>query len=413
MSTVAVVDGYSTGGTLGRMLAERGVTCVHVRSSAIVGEYFQKSFRVGDFVADLGFRADPAELSWQLRAYGVDKVVAGTESGVILADTLNHLLGTPGNDIATLSARRDKAAMAETVRAAGLAAPRGRTFDNADAAADWYATAIGDAAVVVKPVDSAGTDNVHFCHHVDQVRAACARILGGANLYGSPNRHVLVQELVVGTEYYVNSVSAAGVHRIAEIWRYTKRPGPTESPIYDFEVPVDPASDEAEPLRVFVGAVLDALGVRSSAAHTEIMVTDGGPVLIETGARLGGATLPHVVEKFSGVSQAALLAAALHEPHSLVTFDDRAPRWTVAVRNVALVNPVPVAKQSGEWLSRISELPTVVAVSGSPSPGAELPMTVDLISSPGFVYLASDDPREVERDYHALRELEQRRCYGK
>jgi len=412
MSTVAIVDGYSTGGTLGRMLAERGVTCVHVRSSAVVGEYFRTSFRAGDFVADLGFRPDPAELCGLLREYGVDQVVAGTESGVILADTLNHLLGTPGNDIATLAARRDKAAMAETVRAAGLAAPRGRTFDDADTAADWCATALGGAAAVVKPVDSAGTDNVHFCHRTDQVRAASARILGGVNLYGSPNRNVLVQERVVGTEYYVNSVSAAGVHRIAEIWRYTKRPGPTGSPIYDFEVPVDLASAEAEPVRAFVGAVLDAVGVRSSAAHTEIMLTDAGPVLIETGARLGGATLPHVVEKFSGVSQAALFAAALHDVRSLVAFDDRAPRWTAAVRNVALVNPVPVERQSGEWLARIAELPTVVAVSGNPNPGAELPMTVDLISSPGFVYLASDDLREVERDYRALRELEQRRCYG-
>lgn len=411
MSTVAIVDGYSTGSALGRMLAERGVACVHVRSSANMGEYFQQAFRAEDFVDDLGFVPDTTDLATRLRGRGVDRVVAGTESGVTLADTLNDLLGTPGNDISTLAARRDKAVMADVARAAGLAVPLGGTFDSADAAARWYTSAIGGAAVV-KPLDSAGTDNVHFCHDVDEVRAACATILASTNLYGSPNRLVLVQERVVGTEYYVNTVSQAGVHRVAEIWRYTKRHGPNGTPIYDYEVPVDPGRAEVVSIRAFVGGVLDALGVRSSAAHTEIMVTERGPVLIETGARLGGATLPDVVEKFSGVSQAGLFAAALVNPDSLAAFDDRSPRWGRTVRNVALVNPVAVSAQSGDWLARISELPTAVAVAGSPKAGAELPMTVDLISSPGFVYLASDDPREVERDYRLLREWEQQRCYG-
>lgn len=265
---------------------------------------------------------------------------------MILADTLNHLLGTPGNDIATVTARRDKSEMAATVAAAGLAVPAGRCFESVDQAVAWYAASMSGPAVV-KPVDSAGTDNVRFCESLDEVRLACATVLASSNLYGVPNRRVLVQERLVGTEFYVNTVSHAGTHRVAEIWRYTKRPGPGGGPIYDYEEPVDRGSALARQLREFVFAVLDALGIRSSAAHTELMLTDRGPVLIEAGARLGGATLPDVVAKFCGVSQTFLQAQHLVDPASLDQFDDRTPGWAAAVRNVSLINPAPVAAQAG------------------------------------------------------------------
>ncbi|MEU9505402.1 ATP-grasp domain-containing protein [Micromonospora sp. NPDC048170] len=411
MPTVAIVDGYSAGSSLSRALAERGVTCVHVRSAGTAGDYYQKTFRPGDYAVDLGFVADEDRLVDRLRALGVDRVVAGTEPGVILADTLNHLLGTPGNDIATVTTRRDKSAMAAAVAAAGLAVPAGRCFESVDQAVAWYATSMSGPAVV-KPVDSAGTDNVRFCESLDEVRLACATVLASANLYGVPNRRVLVQERLVGTEFYVNTVSHAGTHRVAEIWRYTKRPGPGGGPIYDYEEPVDRGSALARQLREFVFAVLDALGIRSSAAHTELMLTERGPVLIEAGARLGGATLPEIVAKFCGVSQAFLQAQHLVDPASLDQFDDRAPGWAAAVRNVSLINPVPVAAQTGDWLSRLSELPATVAIAASCSPGAELPQTVDLFSSPGFLYLAAEDPSEVERSYQLLRRWERHGLYG-
>ncbi|KXK62358.1 hypothetical protein AWW66_08910 [Micromonospora rosaria] len=407
-----MVDGYSTGSALSRALAGRGVTCVHVRSAQTVGEYFRATFRPGDYEVDLGFVADWRALVDRLRTLGVDQVVAGTESGVILADTLNHLLGTPGNEIATVLARRDKAAMAEAARAAGLATPTGRAFDTVAAATAWYAAALGGPAVV-KPVDSAGTDTVRFCRDVDEVRAACAEVLAARNLYRVPNRRVLVQERLVGTEFYVNSVSHGGTHRVAEVWRYTKRPGPAGAPIYDYEEPVEPGSASAAPIRDFVVAVLDAVGVRSSAAHTEVMLTDRGPVLIETGARLGGATLPDVVAKLSGVSQTSLQVQCLVDPVGFAGFDDRAPRWSASVRNVSLINPTRVAAQAPHWCERLRELPTAVAVAAHGVPGAALPQTVDLISAPGFVYLAAEDPAEVGRDYRTVRRWERDGLYGR
>jgi hypothetical protein len=38
----------------------------------------------------------------------------------------------------------------------------------------------------------------------------------GSLVFGEPNRAVLVQQRLVGVEFYINTVSAGGVHRVAE-----------------------------------------------------------------------------------------------------------------------------------------------------------------------------------------------------
>lgn len=406
----AIVDGYSTGSALVRALREHGASCVHVRSHPTVSEYFSAGFHPDDYEVDLGYVADQSRLVEALAELAVTRVIAGTESGVVLADVLGHALGLLGNDPATALSRRDKRLTAAAARAASILVPSGEAFEDADEATAWFALA-GLAEVVVKPPASAGTDNVRFCATADSVHAACAAILGSGNLYGDPNDAAIVQERLHGLEYYFNTVSHRGVHRVAEAWTYTKAVGPGGSPIYDFEYPLSMNSPEAAALRRFVFAALDALGIESSAAHTEIIVTERGPVLIESGARLGGATTPWVVEKYSGVSQTSLFVSVLLDPSCLLRFDDLASRWAGVVRNVAFVNHRSGLVRSLDWLAEISALPTAVAVASSIQAGAYLEPTVDLIGSPGFVYLAADDAGDVIRDYQRLRAMERANLY--
>jgi len=373
-------------------------------------DYFLRGFQPQDYEEDLLAGDDLAALGARLTALGVRRVLAGTESGVLIADRLNALMGLPGNDAGTAAARRDKTAMARAAAAAGLAVPCGRSFDDPIAAAAWYDSA-GLREAVVKPPCSAGTDNVWFCSGAREVERACDRVLSASNLYGARNRAVLVQERLRGVEYYVNTVSHDGVHRIAETWRYHKRSGSSGSPVYDYEEPVPAAGAEAAPLRAYVPRVLDALGVVSGAAHTEVMVTERGPVLIESGARLGGATLPEVVEKFSGVSQTSLLADCVLSPDRLRAFDDTTVCWSSRVRNVALINHQAGDVRSLDWAERIAGLPTAVGLAHHLEPGQRLEPTRDLLDSPGFVYLAAADPAEVELDYALLREWEDQALY--
>jgi len=407
---IAVVDGYSTGRALVGALRNRGSSCVHVQSSPQTSEYFTRGFHADDYETVLSGGSEPAEVAAELARLGVQRVVAGTESGVILADTLAHLMGLPGNRYETIAARRDKVLMGQAAAAAGVATPLGEAFAEPAAAAAWFVEH-GLAEAVVKPASSAGTDNVRFCGTAAEVSSACEAVLGSANLYGERNAVALVQERVRGVEYYANTVSHDGVHRLAELWRYTKRTGSAGYPVYDYEEPVPVASAEAAQLRAFVARALDALGVVSGAAHTEVMMTGRGPVLIETGARLGGGTTPALVEKFSGTSQTALFADTLIDPRRLGEFDDTAITWSRAVRNVALINPVEGEARSLDWVARIEALPTLAGLTHGVRAGAHLAATTDLINSPGYVYLTAEDPQDIERDYRALRAMEDAGLY--
>ncbi|WP_405166645.1 ATP-grasp domain-containing protein [Nocardia sp. NBC_01499] len=407
---IAVIDGFSTGRLLVSELRRRGVDCVHVQTSRDIPEYFLRGFRPSDYSDRLDGEIDPTILAHRLAELRVDRVVAGAESGVILADTLTHLMGLPGNRHETLAARRNKQLMAETAAAAGIAVPRGRTFGNADDARAWFISN-GLTEAVVKPLSSAVTDNVRFCCSADDVHHACKAVLSSNNVFGQPNTAVLVQERVHGVEYYANTVSYDGVHRVAELWRYSKRAGSTGSPVYDYEEPVPVHAEETAPLRSFVVAVLDALGVVCGAAHTEVMMTERGPVLIETGARLGGGTAPDVVQRYSGISQTSLLADMLTVSDGLLDFDDDAVTWSGRLRNVALINMAAGHVRSLDWAERLRALPTLVHLTCGVGPGSYLPETIDLASSPGYVYLTSEDSCDVQRDYEVLRAMETEGLY--
>ncbi|TDB90351.1 ATP-grasp domain-containing protein [Actinomadura sp. KC216] len=407
---IAVVDGYSTGRVLSRRLKERGARSFHVQSRPDIHPYYLKGFQPSDFEADLGHDPDIESLVTRLGELGVERVVPGTESGVLLADRLSDRLGLPGNRADLADASCDKTRMAEVAASGGVVVPRGRSFRDAEEAVGWYRSA-GLAGVVAKPVASAGSDHVYFCDDAESLLRACRWVLETANVYGDANDSVLVQERVFGTEYFVDTVSCEGHHKIAEVWRYTKTVNADGIPLYDYQEPVTPGSPEWLRLRDFTRTVLDVLGIRNSPAHTEVMLTDSGPVLIETGARLGGGTLPDVVDKQCGLSQTTMYVDSLFDPGWLIGYDDAAAELDRAVRFVDLNNRFPGVVASLEWRRAIEALPTFAGMATGAVPGHELGPTTCLLDSPGFVYLAADDPDQVVADYDALRTFESQPFY--
>ncbi|MBO1416847.1 ATP-grasp domain-containing protein [Streptomyces sp. FH025] len=406
---VAVVDGYSSGAHLVRELLDRGAACLHVRSSPTVNPYYQATFNPSHYVDDLGHDPDPAAVAARLTARGIQHVVAGTESGVALADHLAHLTGRPGNVLELAPARRNKFRMAEALADAGLDAPRSTLATDPDEAAQWF-TGSGSDAVVVKPVDSAASDHVRICRNAVEVSRAAADVLESANLFGTPNRTVLLQEFLEGPEYYVNTVSVDGRHLVVETWRYTKSRTPDGAPVFDFEEPADPESPQVQGLHRYLSEALTALGIRNGAAHSEVVLTSRGPVLIDPGARLGGGVLPWVSAKLAGHSHAGLLAAGIVNPPEL-SAAALPLRWERPIRYVSLINHFPGTVADLGWRDRLADLPTAVAVAALPSPGTHLPRTHDLLTSPGFLYLSGTTHEEVEADYRTIRGWERSPLY--
>ena len=222
----------------------------------------------------------------ELARLDVRHVLAGSEPGVELADELCERLGLAANGQRSAAARRDKYLMGEAVRSHGLRTPAQFHSPELDELQAW-ARDQARWPVVAKPLRSVASDSVAVCRTDAELGRAHAAIAARTNVLGRRNESVLVQEFVDGPEYVVDTVSHAGHHRVAALWRY-HRPAAGLAPgvFYDAIELLPYEGERQRSLLEYAGRVLDALEIRYGPAHTEMIWAGDGPVLVETGARL-------------------------------------------------------------------------------------------------------------------------------
>ena len=409
---VAIVDAYSTGRYLPAALHRHGTEWVHVQSPNPDVNF---TFDADGFIDYIRHDGDVVATASVLRKYGVSCVIAGTESGVELADQLAAKLGTPGNGMSRPTARRNKYDMVMALRDAGLAHAATIVSSDADDIIGWAETTVG-YPIVLKPVASAGTDNVMACSSPAQVRAAHEKIMTSADRYGIANTVVLAQEFLEGDDYFVNTVSRDRRHHTVEIWRYYKRRLPGGNIIYDYDEPLSPDDPDAKKVGLYTHQVLDALEIRNWASHTEVMLTARGPVLVECAARLGGidpeGQILEINTRCLGTNQVELLALAVAKPDEFNRLPTTAYQLLEHPRTVSLINSRDHgAAPSHEAMAAIRALPSCAHTVITHPEGQPLPRTIDVATQPGYVYLISDDPAQIAADYQRLRQIERDYLY--
>ena len=399
-----IVDAYSTGAAIGRRLRERGVALVHVRSVAHPPAFFARAFRAQDYLADLCHDGDLEATVAALARWDVAAVIPGAEIGVELADALAERLALPGNGTAGSRARRSKHAMAAALRDAGLDAVAQLKTDDVEEAVAW-ACARDDWPVVVKPVDSAGTDGVVFCDDPAALRRAFTAQLHRANQLQGRNDALLVQELLRGRQFFVNTVSWDGVHHVSEVWRDTRLKVPGAGRVPYFEDLLPRHGPEQDVVAAYVTRVLDALGIRYGAGHAEVMLTARGPVLIECAARTQGTMLAEAVERCTP-SHVTVTVDAYLDPASVARRARRPYELRAHARCVALISEQEGRVRDCRRLAQLAALPSYAGAIAVLGVGDRIRRTVDLFSSPGTIYLVHEDRDQLERDYARLREIE-------
>src|SRR4029078_4328862 len=140
-------------------------------------------------------------------------------------------------------------------------------------------------ALVLKPPISMGSDKVfHIPPGGDWKKVFNYILSTPTTLLQQPNETVIVQEQISGTEYSVDTVSAAGKHVLAHLTRYKKTSVGAGMTIMDYTEFMPFNEEEHGELFNYAKRAVDALGILWGAAHNEIMLTADGPRLIETGA---------------------------------------------------------------------------------------------------------------------------------
>lgn len=402
---LVLVDGYSSAAQLPSVLRERGWRCVHVKSLPHPPPYLLTTFHSEDYIAHLTYEGDLPSLVREVERYRPAAVLPGAESGVVVADLLAAALGLPGNQPATSVARRDKYEMHNRLRGAGLRAMDHYLAHDSEGLRAWADK--GPWPVVCKPLASAGTDSVIFCTDSTELEVAFKRVFHSINVMGERNDAVLAQRFLEGQEYFVNGISGYGQHLITEIWQADKIRVQGAGTIYDRSILHDPTSPEMATLVTYLHEVFDALGIRYGPHHTELIVTEAGPTLVECGSRLSGGLNRPAANYAVGVSMLDLVAGLLVDGEPYLThltdsgIGHRHPLWQVQFIShlsgeVAQTHyeELTATLQSRTWLQRAPRL------------GDRVSRTIDLVSSPGIIFLSHEDTDVLNSDYEIIRSWE-------
>lgn len=409
---VVIVDAFSSGRYLIPLWRETHEV-VHVLSTEQLPEVFIATLDLSACCAEFKYCGDSEALLRSLSAYDIEFVQCGSEFGVELTDILASELGLIGNDPGSSSSRRDKYSMFTRLSESGLACPMTFRCRDVAEALSAYDKLICDNKLnaenkkfVVKPVNSAGSEDVYICTNRNELEEAAAQIIGKKNLMLCENSHFLVQEFLEGTEYIVNSVSADGHHYITDMWKSHKQFSQSGRLIYDFEELLDPHTAISKKIAEYMLLVLDSLSITWGPAHSELIFAEDGPKLLETGARLSGLANPAVLTLATGGNQVDLSAAAYRNRQLII---DRSGEHYSRRSACLCVNLI--AHESG-YIDRQEIRNALTSLKSFHSfwlraTSEQVKQTIDLNSSPGVVFLLDKDETTLEIDLEKIRKIEQ------
>ena len=402
-----LVDAYSAGAFIVSELASRGLKVIHIQSSKNIPKYYEKSFIRDNFIDNLVFDDNLEDILTKLRYYNPLFIFAGCEPGVSFADILRHRLNLYPNDIGMSPARRNKYEMIKALQDAGLHTANQYRSKNVSEILNWIHSS-QKWPIVIKPLDSAGTDNVVVCSSEEEVKTAFQQIMGKINLVGLKNEEVLAQSFLNGEEYIVNFVSWEGQHLMSDIWHMPKKIIKGAGRIYDRSELMEMDGKIQDEIKRYIAKVLDALKIKYGPSHCEIMFTRDGPALIEIGARVDGGNVYINKKKIKIFDrhQIELTVDAFFSPKDFLNRINKPNKIVRYAMEVCLRSDKNGTLKNYKNLDKIERLSSFWEMHLKLAPGDKLKRTVDMSTAPGVIWLAHDDKSQLFSDYDAIRNLE-------
>lgn len=401
---VVIVDPYSSASLLPKEFQALGFQCIAVHSKEIIPSSYASSFRPENFAAEFIF-SNVEDCVSALSQFKPKALLAGAESGVQTADQLANEMGLPSNDFSLSLARRDKYEMQETIARQGIRSIKQLKTACFDDVVPWL-TSHGIQEYIIKPLASAGSEGVKKCTTLDEARAAFDAILNTQDMFMQKNTYVLVQEFIHGTEYVVDTVSCEGRSFVTNLCRYGKCRANGSDVVYKEMEFLHPDEERLQSIVEYNKQVLGALGIRIGSAHSEIMLSSDGPVLIEVGARVHGGYTPKTVQSFSSASQLELSAYAYTNPDKFITATSAAPTFYKNALVYFFVSYQDRIIKEIEGKERLKQFSSYFSSVWNISENSLVHKTVDLFTSPGWVVLMNECVSKLLEEKERIGELE-------
>ena len=349
----------------------------------------------------------------------IERVISESDSGLEAAEAVELALGLEGNGDGRHF--RFKHVMNERLCAAGLPTARQSIVQNVEEAEmflDVLWGGVGEGcskhSCIVKPCRGVGSEDVHLCTSHQAVKGVVSSLLGTPRYGGGRNDEVLLQEYLEGAEYAVDTVTRNGHIKVVAVWRYEKRPVNGAPFVYQGTQLVT-RDDDHDAIRAvnFTLRALVGLSHTFGAAHTEVIITEDGPRLIEVNTRWHAADFTRICSRCYGEGHHAVSytvdaicgGEAWHHVPSVP------PKASGAARLIHLVSLKhgTLVHIDAACLAEVEALPSCVSVSIFYDSGDEVQRTVNIKTDFGAVYLWHEDEKQVEADYqHIVNTLQHR-----
>ncbi|MFD9882605.1 ATP-grasp domain-containing protein [Streptomyces alboflavus] len=274
-------------------------------------DYLSKLRETTEHTRIIGVSPDAPDDEWVAFAEAVHarhpftRIVAFGERDQDKCALVGQALGLAAHSPQTTTLVYDKHAMRARLREAGIDTTAcAQVFDAEELRAFLAAH---DTPCIVKPGNGSFSKGISLVRAAEEADAAFARAGGGlgGGLGDADGTAVLVEQFHEGPQFSVEAFSEDGDHQIVAITRKYSDPLNFVELGHVSPAPLTPAQEKQ--IHHYVERILDALGIGAGATHTEVVLTESGPQLIETHVRMGGDEIPALAHDVTGVDIADCL----------------------------------------------------------------------------------------------------------
>ena len=214
----------------------------------------------------------------------VDRLETSVEAHVMTAAEVREACGIPGTSVRTAFLCRDKPAMKEALRAAGVPCARS-TGAASGAEVRAFAAEVG-FPLIIKPPTGAGASGAHRVGSIDELDEAIART------HADQGVPVAVEEFVEGHEGFYDTITIDGrvvhdfaTHYYPNVLEAMRTRWISPQLVTTNRIDGVPAYEE---VRALGQKVVEALGIGTSATHMEWFSGPKGLLFSEIGCRPPG-----------------------------------------------------------------------------------------------------------------------------
>jgi hypothetical protein len=236
-------------------------------------------------------------LSHIAREHGpIDRLIVFSESLQDLGAQLREEFRIPGKWTEENRLGRDKLVMKEKVSAAGLRTPRYTSVMAAEAQRAVEFAAGAGYPLILKPTNGQSSQGVHRIDDEAQLRAHVANL--------PPQEPWDLEEFIEGTLLHIDGLAdPSGKVTLLVPSRYVNT-------CLDFTfgaplgaITLEPGTPLHAKVSSFSARCIEAIGLKACPFHLELFHTAGDElVFLEVGARVGGADVPTVIHRTTGIN---------------------------------------------------------------------------------------------------------------